>query len=249
VNRRTFGQFLATGTSASIVKGLKSSPQNGSSGRAEHIPSWPQAVAGIRTVDSRLARLAITTLTDASPDFLVNHAARTFYFGALIGRTQNKKFDAELLFLACALHDLGLTENYMGALPFELQGAEAARKLLSSAGLEAEKVEVVWDGIAMHPYAIGGFKRPEISLVGAGAGADVVGSGLDSLSKSQIEEVVAAFPRLGFKRQFVRSCAHVVERYPRGAGRSFMYDIGQREVPAFKPRNICDAIEQAPFDG
>ena len=232
MNRR---RFLAANTAAFL--------EQSASAQA----SWPSEVAGVRTVDSRFATLAIRTLTSDSPAYLVNHAARTFYFGALIGRAQKKKFDAELLFLASALHDLGLTDAHMGALPFELQSAEAARHLLASAGLAPQKIEVVWDGIAMHPYAMSDFKRPEISLVAAGAGADVAGGGLDQLSKEQIAAVVAAFPRLGFKREFVRSCAHVVERYPRGAGRSFMRDIGEREVASFKPRNICDVIDQAPF--
>jgi len=29
--------------------------------------------------------------------------------------------------------------------------------------------------------------------------------------------------------------------------RTFMRDIGEREVPSFKVKNICDSIEQAPF--
>jgi len=209
--------------------------------------TWPREVAGIRIVDSRYATLAMRTLIGDSPAWLVNHAARTFYFGALYGESQKLKFDSELLFLACALHDLGLTEAHMGELPFEIQGAEAAKKLLSEAGLGADKVEIVWDGIAMHPSAIGGFKQPEISLVGEGAAIDVVGADLDTLPKERVAAVLAAFPRLGFKRRFVEGCASVVRRYPRGAGRSFMRDIGEREVLSFKPRNICDAITQAPF--
>jgi len=58
---------------------------------------------------------------------------------------------------------------------------------------------------------------------------------------------VQAFPRLGFKKAFVESCSDVVRRYPRGAGRTFMRDIGERHVRGFQPPNICDAIERAPF--
>ena len=56
-----------------------------------------------------------------------------------------------------------------------------------------------------------------------------------------------AFPRLGFKKAFVKGCADVVRRFPRGATRSFMRDIGERHVPGFQVPNICDAIERAPF--
>lgn len=253
MNRRSFARVLAAGTAASIVNRSAALPQKdqpaGNSSPADSVSrfSWPREVAGVRSVDSRFATLAIRTLINTSPEFLVNHSARTFYFGALIGQAQKKKVDRELLFLACALHDLGLTEKHVGELPFELQGAEAARQILTEAGLNLKRVDVVWDGIAMHPFALSGFKRPEISLVAAGAGADVVGAGLDQLSKEQIAAVVTAFPRLGFKQQFVRNCAHVVERYPRAATRSFMRDIGEREVASFRVGNICDAINQAPF--
>jgi len=242
MNRRSFHRAVAAGAVSSVLSNRNASGQS-----APANPAWPREVAGIRTVDSKYAKLALETLVHDSPAFLVNHAARTFYFGALVGQAQKMKFDMELLFLACALHDLGLTEAHMGPLPFEIQGAEAAKRILTAAGLEAEKAEIVWDGIAMHPLAISGFKRPEIALVSAGAGADVLGGGLDELSKDHVSAVLAAFPRLGFKGQFVKTCAHVVERYPRGAGRTFMMDIGQREVPSFKVRNICDAIAAAPF--
>jgi hypothetical protein len=90
----------------------------------------------------------------------------------------------------------------MGPLPFEIQGAEAARKLLLTAGLDARTAEVVWDAIAMHPLAISGFKRPEIALVAAGASADVFGVDLDKVDSSKVAEVLVAFPRLAFKREF-----------------------------------------------
>ena len=65
---------------------------------------------------------------ETSPPFLFNHSMRTYLFGALLGK--DLAFDHELLFLACILHDLGLTDRYAGEKPFEIEGAEAARKFL-----------------------------------------------------------------------------------------------------------------------
>jgi hypothetical protein len=253
MNRREFMEMVVAGTASVLSEGGASAAATGGAEVRAAPPAaggrtpWPREVAGVRSVDSDLAALAVRTLTGTSPDFLVNHAARTFYFGALIGRARKKTFDPELLFLGCVLHDLGLTEAHMGPLPFEVQGAEAARNILQPAGLPPEKVEVVWDAIAMHPFKMAEFKRPEIALVAAGAEADVVGTALDLLGKEQVAGILAAFPRLDFKRRFVGRCAGVVERYPRGATRSFMRDVGEREVASFKPRNICDSIQAAPF--
>jgi len=206
----------------------------------------PKTVAGIALIDSKMARLATELVRDTSPDYLFNHAVRTFLFGALIGNANNFRFDFELLYLACILHDLGLTERFAGPLPFEIQGAQAARAFLTEHGLPNDEANMVWDGIAMHPFAMASFKRPEIALVAAGAGADVVGSDLQ-IAESAKSAVVNAFPRLDFKRAFVKTCAGVVRLFPGGASRSFMRDIGERNVEQFQPNNICDLIERAPF--
>jgi hypothetical protein len=208
----------------------------------------PKVVAGIAIVDSKIATEASKLAQEASPPFLFNHAARTFLFGALIGKAWGLNVDHELLYIACILHDIGLTEQFVGDLPFEIQGAQAASRFLEEHGLAKDKSAIVWDGIAMHASAIGEFKQPEIALVGAGAGADVLGPDFSVIKKADMNEVVRAFPRLKFKGEFVKTCASVVRQHPRGASRGFMRDIGERYVPDFHPQNICDAITQAPFD-
>jgi hypothetical protein len=204
-------------------------------------------IAGVPMVDTRIAKAASVLAQSASAPYLYNHAVRTYLFGALIGRAAKLQVDDELLYLACVLHDLGLTQQFMGPRPFEIEGANAAEKFLRQQGLSVAKAAVIWDGIAMHPLAISQYKRPEIALVGAGAAADVVGAGLEGVSAADRDAVLQAFPRLGFKSAFVATCADVVTQHPAGAGRTFMRDIGERNVPGFKPANICDAIERAPF--
>jgi hypothetical protein len=207
----------------------------------------PRKIAGIPIVDTKIAKAANALAQSASAPHLYNHAVRTYLFGALIGRTAKLKVDEELLYLACVLHDLGLTQHFTGARPFEIEGAIAAAKFLRQQGLSVTRAEVVWDGIAMHPLAISQYKQAEIALVGAGAGADVVGAGLDDVTAADRDAVLHAFPRLAFKSAFVATCADVVKQHPAGAARTFMRDIGERNVPGFNPANICDAIEHAPF--
>jgi hypothetical protein len=57
-------------------------------------------------------------------------------------------------------------------------------------------------------------KRPEIALVSAGAGADVVGFGVDQLAKDAVARVIAAFPRIGFKKAYQQVLAEIVARKP-----------------------------------
>src|SRR5215472_11413269 len=206
----------------------------------------PGTVAGIRLPDSAIAKAATDLSRAESPPYLFNHAARTYLFGSLIGKSLSLKFDSEALYLACILHDLGLTARFEGDLPFEIQGAEAAKHFLQEHGYPASQADIVWDGIAMHASLIGHYKQPEVRLVGEGAGADVVAPDPEQISKANVEEILAAFPRLRFKTAFVATCADIVRRHPGGAGRSFMRDIGERRVEGFHPKNICDLIEKAP---
>lgn len=208
----------------------------------------PKMVAGVRIVDSKIARAATELSRTASPPFLFNHAMRTYLFGSLVGRVLGQSFDEEVLYLACILHDLGLTDQFQGSLPFEIQGAEAAKHFLEERGCSKDRVALVWDGIAMHASAIGAFKQPEIALVGEGAGADVISPDFSQISRADVDAVVAAFPRLRFKSAFVETCAEVASKHPTGAVRSFMRDIGERHVPDFHPPNICDLIRKSPFE-
>ena len=101
----------------------------------------------------------------------------------------------------------------------------------------------------MHPTAISGYrKRPEVSLVGAGAGADVTGGGIQTVTAAERQQVLAAAPRLNFKKAFADYLRRRrPRRHPRGAGRTFMRDIAERHVAGYKASNICDAIDASPF--
>jgi hypothetical protein len=225
-------------TTSSLEGGRESSPKQ---------LSFPSAVAGVRLVDSKIARDATQLGREAYPPYLFNHAVRTFLFGSLIGKKLRQRFDEEVLYLACILHDLGLTDRFEGELPFEIQGAQAAKPFLEQHAYAKDKTDVVWDGIAMHASVIGHYKQPEIRLVGEGAGADALGPDASQINKAEVDEILLAFPRLEFKNSFLKTCAGVVRRHPGGATRSFMRDIGERYVPEFHPQNFCDLVIRAPF--
>jgi hypothetical protein len=71
-------------------------------------------------------------------------------------------------------------------------------------------------------FPIEQFKMPEIALVGDGAEADVIAPDFSLVKKTEVDGAVNAFPRLQFKNAFVKTCADVVRKYPRGAGNSLM---------------------------
>ncbi len=213
--------------------------------------AMPSDVAGVAIPDSALARDATEFARDACPPYLLNHGLRSFVFAALAARRRKVTVDAERLYVAAVLHDLGLTSKFMGPLPFEIQGAEAARAFLQSRSVAPDEMAVIWDAIVLHAHGtIAVHKGPEVALAAEGIGEDAVGYDPAEVPADAVKAIVAAFPRLAFKKRFVADCAEVVRRYPRAALRTFMEDIGRRYVAGFPPPrgNICDAIAAGPFD-
>ena len=140
----------------------------------------PDSVAGIAIPSTAVARAALDLAAGASPDFLLNHCVRTFLFGALISQLHGVRYDAEVAFIAAALHDLGLIERYSSKdEPFEIDGADAAKRFLSQRGFPNARIEIIWDAIAMHTSALSGHKGPEVALVGSGAKVSIVGRNPD----------------------------------------------------------------------
>lgn len=99
----------------------------------------------------------------------------------------------------------------------------------------------------MHTQTIADFKRPEIRFVSASASADVTDVGLGDLDAEDVTDVLRHFPRLNMKQAFVNTCADIVQRYPAGAGRNFMRDIGESCVPGYHRVCICDRIQASAF--
>ena len=101
--------------------------------------------------DSLLAKEATEILREYSTDLLFNHSIRVYLFAAEQGRQQKLRFDAELLYVAAAFHDLGLIKKFSSQNErFEVDGANAARQFLTAHNVPEEQVQTVWEAIALH---------------------------------------------------------------------------------------------------
>ncbi|MET8680879.1 HD domain-containing protein [Streptomyces sp. NPDC004647] len=132
---------------------------------------------------------------------IFNHSMRSYLYGRFLGEQQglqpDRDYDDELLFLGCLLHDAGLSPEGNGDQRFDLDGADLAARFLTDQGLSPEKVDIVWDAVALHlHYEIAIRKRPEIALVTAGAGYDLGPQGPHTPPASYVHHIHAALPRL-----------------------------------------------------
>jgi len=117
-------------------------------------------------------------------------------------------YDQEVLYLGSVLHDLGLTHR------FEIEGADAAQLFQAEYGLPRDKGAIVRDAIVLHASLDAEQRQPEIALVHFGAGVDVTGLRLQDLPSEVVQQVVAAYPRYGFKQAFQTLLEEQARRKP-----------------------------------
>jgi len=125
-----------------------------------------------------------------------------------------------------------------------------AREFLRGNGIDEATVGVVWDAIALHttpeiPY----HKRPEIALVTAGVEADVLGDGLEEIATEDRDAVLAAYPRINFKRGIVQAFNDGFAHKPETTFGTMNSDVLERTSPGYRRPNFCDLIAANPFGG
>lgn len=209
----------------------------------------PISIGGIAAPDSELTRKAASLIERVHNKPMLHHLHRTWWFSEFIGQRRGLKYDRELLYLASIMHDLGLSENFSSDQRFEVDGADAASRFLIEHGYPDSKAELLWDAIALHSSAgIADRKAPEIALLHFGAHVDVFGLRLDEITPALLEETLYLYPRIGMKAAFTEAVAGVVRKKPHTALGTGLVDIGHRHVHGFECANICDLINDAPFD-
>lgn len=206
-------------------------------------------MAGITIPDSKIAAEATELLLEHGTEFIYNHSLRVFVFSALNGKRLKVNYDAELLYVSAVFHDLGLTPHYSSPdLRFEVDGANAARDFLKSHGLPKEQLQLAWDTIALHTtIGVAEHKEPEVALMYAGVGLDVMGEGYEHLSEQDRDEIVGAFPRTGFKKQIIPTFFHGFEHKTDTTFGNIKADVCAFMLPDFKRKNFCDCILNAPW--
>lgn len=222
------------------------SASEGSGPGREHLP---RSVAGIRIPGSRLARDAVEFAREASSETLFHHVMRSYLFGCALFDRRGVSYDRELAFVAAVLHDLGLVEAYRTpAERFEVDGADAARRFLVERRVPAERVDVVWDAIALHTdTGIATRKRPEIAMVSLGSGLDFSGNDLQQIPSGTREEILAAFPRKGFKQDALSTILSLCRTKPLSTLMHPFAEVGRRHIPDFPVPTVEDLLLGAPF--
>jgi hypothetical protein len=169
--------------------------------------------------DSDIARAAQQLMFDVSPEFIANHNVRSYLFArelaAATGLRCDTDYDDELVFLSCALHDLGVTDYANGDQRFEVDGADAAARFLRDHGVAEERITTVWQAIALHTSLGLAHKfGTEQAIAQMGISLDINGIEKRLLPTGYADRVHTAWPRHDLGYAIADSIARDIQANP-----------------------------------
>jgi hypothetical protein len=199
--------------------------------------------------DSKLTREATGLLYQFSTPLLINHSHRVFFWANELGRQTSQPYDAELLFVCAAFHDLGLLKTFRSEGDrFEVDSANAVRQFLEHHGVPHTRIQTAWDAISLHTTpGIAAYKPIEVELLYNGVGLDVLGIGYEGLDPKLRDKVVAQFPRVDFHRQIAQAFQDGFGYKPQTTEGTCNEDICSHFIRNYKRSNFYEQIQNSAF--
>jgi hypothetical protein len=151
-----------------------------------------------------------------SSDALVKHCERSYLWSASLGRLKRIPYDAELLYVASMLHDLGLVPAFDNHLaPFEDAGGDVGWVFGAGAGWPVERRARVKEIIVRHMWdEVDPGVDAEGHLLREGTALDISGRNVDTWPADFRAEVLRRFPRLTLVTEFTTAFEDQARRKP-----------------------------------
>jgi hypothetical protein len=186
---------------------------------------------GRQPPDSRLVRDAVELAASVTAAPLLGHCLRCWLWADLFAQLDGIAPDSELLYVACWLHDLALTDAHQPPAEvncFAVHGGNLARGELVARGATDEFAERVAEAITLHmnvevPRTFG----DEAYLLHAAAHLDVAGRRAGDLQPAAIQAVLFEHPRDGFVKQFGDAMRREAAQRPRSRA-ALLWRLGMR---------------------
>jgi hypothetical protein len=144
--------------------------------------------------------------------------------------------DIELVVYSNIMHDLGWSQDHTFISKdkrFEVDSADLAQAYVEehnhSEQWDKHRVQLMWDAIALHATpSFAQHKEPEVIIAHYGVMADFFGPALPGglITVEEYKEVVQAFPRVGFRAQFLEIMCGLCAFKPATTYDNFVGDYG-----------------------
>ncbi|RMJ11808.1 hypothetical protein CDV36_008556 [Fusarium kuroshium] len=205
-------------------------------------------IAGISVVDTPLIRAAEKFAKQHSNAAVYKHLMRSWLYGVLMvnaNETLSQSVDMEVHAVAVLLHDLGWDTTGDSTLiskdrRFEVDGAIAARDFIRShkdgKHWKESRVQLVWDGIALHTErTISFYKELDVQVLAKGIGMDFAGPAY-GVAEDDYAAVAKAFPKYDLKSQVNSSIILLCETKPQTTYDTWMQPFGEHYVEGYAPK-------------
>ncbi|MEU6974281.1 HD domain-containing protein [Kitasatospora aureofaciens] len=175
-----------------------------------------------------LADAVVNLIRPVETPSVFNHSIRSYLFARLVagrlGLAAGHDYQDDLLFAACAMHDLGLASDGPHSQRFEVEGADRAASFLTDRGVSAADADQVWQAIALHTSSGIAERRGTLCvLVHEGVtldfGGQVGANHVDAVTDEQADAVHAAYPRLDMIRSLTDAIVAQAAKDPKNAPR------------------------------
>jgi hypothetical protein len=173
-------------------------------------------LADVRIPDSAAAAEAERLARAESSPMLYGHVLRSYFYAALLAARDGMDYDQELLYVGCVLHDIGLTPRFDDPVrAFELVSADTCAQLVERHGWALPRRYRLHRAVVLHMAPT----RPpadenDVLLLEAGVACDVSGARSREVSARAVEELLARYPRAGFKNEFTQLLRSEAARKP-----------------------------------
>ncbi|WP_062992498.1 hypothetical protein [Nocardia anaemiae] len=190
--------------------------------------------AELQLPDSRLAKAAEEEARECLSTPVLEHSYRSYFFGRALAEFDGTKYDDELAYVSCLLHDLRLEHPTPGRC-FAVTGAERAVEFVLGAGATPEQAQTIGAAIAAHLTIGVADTVDDLGFVSAGAAVDVFGARMSDLDPSWVDELLHRNPRHNFKRHVTEAFTNEAAAVPDGRARWLIRTAGFRQLIARAP--------------
>ncbi|MBI1379424.1 MAG: HD domain-containing protein [Frankiales bacterium] len=170
---------------------------------------------------------------------LVNHCRRSYVWAAAYAEGHGIAYDAELLYVAAMLHDIGLVREFDNvSVPFEEAGGHAAWVFAAGAGWPIDRRRRVAEVVVRHMWdSVDVEADPEGFLLEIATGLDISGRNPGWWDAALRRDVVAALPRLTLAEEFTACIRDQAERKPESSAAAAV----ARGLPDRLAANVLDS--------
>jgi hypothetical protein len=198
-------------------------------------PAFPRQIATIGVPQDDVSRATWQWAHRALPDYLLTHSVRAYCWGAAIAAGEGWTFDAQILWSASLMHDVGLTRLPRNSMCFEVEGAEIARRFLERHGLPPAEADRAAIAIILHMQpSVTLDDGVEAVLLDRATSLDVRGEGY-GLVDGVRTGVMREFPRRSFDRWFLGAIQREAAARPRCQSARLLHRTGLTEWMARSP--------------